>query len=66
MLAILLIVASLIKGVSDMQDLGRLSTLGGRTVALFLGTTMASVEIGLVPGALSTSRCHAHALSRWA
>jgi Na+/H+-dicarboxylate symporter len=48
MLAIPLIVASLIKGVSDMRDLGRLSALGGRTVALYLATTAASVAIGLV------------------
>lgn len=48
MIAVPLIIASLIKGVSDMRDLGRLSSLGGRTVALFLCTTVASVALGLV------------------
>jgi Na+/H+-dicarboxylate symporter len=48
MLAIPLVVASLVKGVSDMGDLRRLSALGGRTVALFLCTTAASVALGLL------------------
>lgn len=48
MIAVPLIIASLIKGVSDMRDLGRLSSLGGRTVAMFLFTTVMSVAIGLV------------------
>ncbi|MEQ8846929.1 dicarboxylate/amino acid:cation symporter [Botrimarina sp.] len=48
MIAVPLIVASLIKGVSDMRDLGRLSSLGGRTVALYLITTVCAVTIGLV------------------
>ncbi|TWT96689.1 Proton glutamate symport protein [Botrimarina colliarenosi] len=48
MIAVPLIVASLVKGVSDMRDLGRLSALGGRTVALYLFTTVVSVSLGLV------------------
>lgn len=47
-IAVPLIIASLIKGVSDMRDLGRLSALGGRTVALYLMTTVVSVSLGLV------------------
>ncbi len=48
LIAIPLIIASLIKGVSDMKNLSRLSVLGGRTVALYLATTVVAVTIGLV------------------
>ena len=48
MIAIPLIVASLIKGVSDLQDLSRLSSMGFRTIGLYLMTTVIAVVIGLV------------------
>ncbi|QDT70550.1 Proton glutamate symport protein [Planctomycetes bacterium MalM25] len=48
MIAVPLIIASLVKGVSDMRDLGRLSALGGRTVALYLATTVVAVTTGLL------------------
>jgi Na+/H+-dicarboxylate symporter len=48
MIAIPLIVASLIKGVSDLQDLSRLSSMGVRTIGLYLMTTVIAVVIGLV------------------
>ena len=48
MIAVPLIIASLIKGVSDMRDLSKLSSMGGRTVALYLCTTVVSVTLGLV------------------
>ncbi|MEO0531263.1 MAG: dicarboxylate/amino acid:cation symporter [Planctomycetota bacterium] len=48
MIAVPLIVASLVKGVSDMRDLGRLSALGGRTVGLYLTTTVVAVSLGLL------------------
>ncbi len=48
MIAVPLIIASLIKGVSDMRDLGRLSALGGRTVALYLATAVVAVTTGLL------------------
>ena len=48
MIAIPLIVASLIKGVSDLQDLSRLSSMGFRTIGLYLLTTVIAVVIGLV------------------
>ncbi|QDV76203.1 dicarboxylate/amino acid:cation symporter [Botrimarina mediterranea] len=47
-IAVPLIIASLVKGVSDMRDLSRLSSLGGRTVALYLFTTVVSVSLGLL------------------
>ncbi len=48
MIAVPLIVASLVKGVSDLKDLSSLSTMGGRTVALYLLTTVVAVTIGLL------------------
>ncbi len=47
LIAIPLILASLIKGVSDLQDMSRLSSMGGRTIGLYLGTTVVAVCIGL-------------------
>ena len=48
LIAVPLIIASLIKGVSDLRDLSDLSTMGGRTVALYLASTVIAVTIGLV------------------
>lgn len=48
LIAIPLIVASLIKGVSDLKDVSQLSRMGGRTVVLYLFTTVFSVSLGLV------------------
>ena len=47
MIAIPLIIASLIKGVSDLKNLSSLSAMGGRTIALYLITTVIAVIIGL-------------------
>ena len=47
LIAIPLIVASLIKGVSDLNNISSLSALGGRTVVLYLFTTVVAVTIGL-------------------
>ena len=48
LIAVPLIIASLIKGVADLNDISKLSKMGTRTVALFLFTTITSVTIGLV------------------
>lgn len=48
MIAVPLIIASLIKGISDLKDLSSLSAMGGRTVALYLCTTAVAVTLGLV------------------
>ena len=48
MIAVPLVIASLVKGVSDMRDLSRLSSLGGKTVGLYLGTTVVAVTLGLL------------------
>ena len=47
LIAIPLIVASLLKGISDLQDISQLSRIGGRTLGLFLLTTVTAVTIGL-------------------
>jgi len=48
MIAIPLIVASLVKGVSDLEDLSKLSKMGLRTLGLYLATTVVAVSIGLL------------------
>ena len=47
LIAIPLILASLIKGVSDLKDIAKLSKMGGRTVLLYMITTVTAVTIGL-------------------
>ena len=47
LIAVPLILASLIKGVSDLRDLSDLGQMGGRTVGLYLISTVVAVSIGL-------------------
>ena len=47
LIAIPLILASLIKGISDLKDISKLSMLGSRTIILYLMTTVIAVSIGL-------------------
>ena len=48
LIAVPLILASLIKGVSDLKDLSKLSSMGGITIATYIFTTMMAVSIGLI------------------
>ncbi|HSQ47249.1 MAG TPA: cation:dicarboxylase symporter family transporter, partial [Lutibacter sp.] len=48
LIAVPLILGSLIKGVSDLKDISKLSKMGGRTIGLYLMTTVISVSIGLL------------------
>ncbi|MEL6866780.1 MAG: dicarboxylate/amino acid:cation symporter [Bacteroidota bacterium] len=48
LIAIPLIIASLIKGISDLKDISKFSTIGGRTVGIYLLTTVAAISIGLL------------------
>lgn len=48
LIAVPLILASLIKGVSDLKDISKLSKMGGRTIGLYLLTTVIAVSIGLL------------------
>ena len=48
LIAVPLILASLIKGVSDLKDISKLSKMGGRTIFTYIVTTVIAVSIGLV------------------
>ena len=48
LIAIPLIIASLIKGISDLQDISKFSQIGGRTIVIYIMTTLIAVSIGLV------------------
>ena len=48
LIAIPLILASLIKGISDIKDLSKLSKMGSRTIGIYLITTIVAVSVGLV------------------
>jgi len=43
-----LVLASLVVGISGLSDVGKLSRLGGRTIALYMFTTVLAICIGLV------------------
>ncbi|NLP57892.1 dicarboxylate/amino acid:cation symporter [Lutibacter sp. B1] len=47
LIAVPLILASLIKGVSDLKDISKLSKMGGRTIGIYIMTTVIAVSIGL-------------------
>ena len=47
LIAIPLILASLITGVASLSDLNKLSRIGGKTIAIYLGTTVVALIIGL-------------------
>ncbi len=48
LIAVPLILASLIKGVSDLKDISKLSKIGGRTIITYILTTVLAVSIGLI------------------
>lgn len=47
LIAVPLILASLIKGISDLKDISKLSKMGARTIITFVLTTVVAVSIGL-------------------
>lgn len=47
LIAIPLIVASLIKGITDLKDISKLSSMGGRTIVIYVLTTILAIVIGL-------------------
>jgi len=47
LIAVPLIFASLIKGVSDLKDISKLSKMGSKTIGLYIMTTVIAVSIGL-------------------
>ena len=48
LIAIPLILASLVKGISDLKDISKLSKMGGATIATYMITTVIAVSIGLI------------------
>ena len=48
LIAVPLILASLIKGISDLKDLSKLSSMGGITISTYIFTTLMAVSIGLI------------------
>jgi Na+/H+-dicarboxylate symporter len=48
LIAIPLIVASLIKGISDLKDISKFKQIGGRTIIIYVFTTVIAITIGLV------------------
>ena len=47
LIAVPLILASLIKGISDLKDISKLSKMGARTIGIYIFTTIIAVTIGL-------------------
>src|SRR6056297_343416 len=47
LIAVPLILASLIKGISDLKDISKLSKMGARTIGIYIFTTVIAVSIGL-------------------
>lgn len=47
MIAVPLILASLIKGISDLKDIAKFSKMGLRTIIIYIATTVIAITIGL-------------------
>ncbi|QRM90384.1 cation:dicarboxylase symporter family transporter [Lacinutrix sp. WUR7] len=47
LIAVPLILASLIKGISDLKDISKIKSMGLRTIAIYVGTTLIAIIIGL-------------------
>lgn len=48
LIAIPLIIASLIKGIGELKDISKFSKMGGRTILIYLSTTVIAISIGLL------------------
>ncbi|NGM61260.1 dicarboxylate/amino acid:cation symporter [Sphingobacterium sp. SGG-5] len=48
LIAIPLIIASLIKGISDLKDISQLSKMGMRTLGIYIFTTVMAIGVGLI------------------
>ncbi|WP_191859645.1 dicarboxylate/amino acid:cation symporter [Hanstruepera ponticola] len=47
LIAVPLILASLIKGISDLKDISKIKSMGLRTILIYVGTTLVAIVIGL-------------------
>ncbi len=48
LIAVPLILASLIKGISDLKDISKFKRIGGRTIVIYIITTVIAITIGLL------------------
>ena len=48
LIAVPLVITSLVSGVASLSDVRKLSRMGGKTIALYLGTTALAVTLGLL------------------
>ncbi len=48
LIAVPLVLASLVLGVASLSDIRKLSRIGGKTIAFYVGTTVVAITIGLI------------------
>ena len=48
LIAVPLIIASLVKGISDLKDISKFKNIGLRTIVIYIGTTIIAITIGLL------------------
>jgi len=48
LIAVPLILASLVKGISDLKDISKFKAIGGRTIIIYVVTTIIAITIGLL------------------
>lgn len=48
LIAVPLIIASLVKGISDLKDISKFKNIGLRTIGIYIGTTVIAITIGLL------------------
>ncbi|WGH75961.1 dicarboxylate/amino acid:cation symporter [Tenacibaculum tangerinum] len=48
LIAVPLIIASLVKGISDLKDISKFKNIGLRTILIYIGTTVIAITVGLI------------------
>lgn len=48
LIAVPLIIFSLLNGIADLKDIAKLSTMGARTIGIYVGTTIVAITVGLL------------------
>ncbi|TDQ29721.1 dicarboxylate/amino acid:cation symporter [Tenacibaculum caenipelagi] len=48
LIAVPLIIASLVKGISDLKDISKFKNIGLRTITIYVGTTVIAITVGLL------------------
>src|SRR5690606_41172959 len=47
LIAVPLIIFSLLNGIADLKDISKLSTMGTRTIGIYIATTIVAITVGL-------------------